>query len=181
MDTEQSSLARPYARAAFDYATDAGDGAADAWMVALDTLAAVVAEPQVAALVAAPWAAADKAERLGGLIGEALDDNQHNFVRLLADNGRLALLPAIASAFRSLYAARRGEVAVELRCARPLDGADAEMLRERLGKRFRGEVQLSVSADPALLGGAVLRVGDRVIDGSLRGRLATLASALRSS
>ncbi len=181
MDTEHSTLARPYARAAFGYAADAGDGAADAWRAALDTLAAVVCEPPVAVLIAAPLAAADKAAQLGGLLGEALDGKQRNFVRLLADNGRLALLPAIATAFRCLYAERRGEVAVELRCARALDDSVTEMLRERLGQRLQGEVLLSVSDDPSLLGGATLRIGDRVIDGSLRGRLAALANALRAA
>ena len=179
MDAEQNTLARPYARAAFDFA--AGGDAVDSWLAALDTLAAVVREPRVAALVAAPkLAAADKAERLSALLGEALDRGQRHFVRLLADNGRLALLPAIAAACRRLRAARRGEVAVELRSARALDDAAVERLREQLGARFQGAVQLSVTEEPALLGGALVRVGDQVIDGSLRGRLAALAGALRS-
>ncbi len=180
MDAEQSTLARPYARATFDFA-EAHD-AVDHWREALGALASVVQEPRVAALVAAPkLTAADKAERLSGLLDDMLDDPQRNFVRLLADNGRLALLPSINSAFLQLRATQLGEVTVELHSARALDEASTEPLRARLGERFKGEVQFSIAEDPALLGGALLRVGDQVIDGSLRGRLATLATTLRAS
>ncbi len=176
---ELSTLARPYAKAAFEHAVAAG--ALPQWSAMLDLLAAVAADDRVAGMLSTPsLTAASKAARLIALAGDALSTGGANFVGTLAENRRLALLPQIAAQFARLKANLEMTVDVEVTSAHAMDAAQQERLAQALRSRLQRDVRISVMVDSSLLGGAVIRAGDTIIDGSVRGRLAKLAEALQA-
>ena len=174
---ERATIARPYAKAAFEYARVAG--ALAEWSQGLQAAAAIVADARVTALVTNPrWTAAGLTDFIGGIAGERLDAAMRNFVAVLAENRRLLLLPEIAAHYQVLRAQIENTVDVEVVSAVALDAAQAEQLRQALDKRLKRRVRMQNRVDPTLLGGAVIRAGDLVIDGSLKGRLERLATEL---
>jgi F-type H+-transporting ATPase subunit delta len=176
---ERATIARPYAKAAFEYAY-AGK-AFEAWSLGLKTAAEVVADPRVAALTKNPQAtAADLIGLITGVAGPTLDAGMRNFLSVLAENHRLTLLPEIAARYESLRSAVENTVDVEVVSAVALDAAQQQKLAAALSTRLKGKVRMQNSVDPTLLGGAVVRAGDLVIDGSLKGRLERLATELGS-
>jgi F-type H+-transporting ATPase subunit delta len=176
---ELSTLARPYARAAFEYAVEAG--ALENWSEVLNTLADVVEHPTVERLLSSPhYTIEQQAETLLDLCGEGLDDKSRNLVRLLAENRRLPLLPEISEQFHRLKVEREKTVDVELHVASEIDDSQRDKLVEALGKRLDRKVNVSVRIDKSLLGGVLVRAGDAVIDGTIRGRLNKLAEALNT-
>lgn len=180
---ERATIARPYAKAAFEYARDARELAV--WSSGLKAAAEVVADPRVAKLIGDPQAQpADLAElvaaALGERVGKRVGEPLRNFLHVLADNRRLLLLPEIAEHFEADRAALEHVVDVEVISAVPLDAAQAEKLSAALGTRLKRRVRMQNSVDASLLGGALVRAGDMVIDGSLRGRLERLETALAS-
>jgi F-type H+-transporting ATPase subunit delta len=176
---ELSTLARPYARAAFEYAAAAQH--LQSWSDSLSTAAVVVADPQVAQLLDSPSLThVALADTLVALCGDQLSAPQQNFSRLLAENGRLPLLGKIAEQFEALKANREQAVDVDVVSAIELDDAQQQALVVALGKKLERKVNMQVSVDKSLLGGALIRAGDTVIDGSIRGRLAKLAESLNS-
>ena len=168
------TLARPYARAAFNAAKD--EGRVTAWSQALAFAARVAADPQVQALLKHPQLNAQQA--VGLLVMDASDATFSRFVRLLADNRRLDLLPEIAGLFEQLRAEAERVVKARVRSATSLGDADLAAIRDGLRRRFGREVELETELDPSLIGGAVIDAGDVVIDGSIRGKLERLQSAL---
>jgi F-type H+-transporting ATPase subunit delta len=176
---ERATIARPYAKAAFEYARGANDFAA--WSQALARLAEIVADPRVAALTKSPqWSAADVANLIIDVGGASLNPGMQNFVRVLAENHRLLLLPEIAAHYEEFRSAVENTVDVEVVSAVKLDAAQSDKLSAALTKRLKRNVRMKNSVDATLLGGAVLRAGDLVIDGSLKGRLERLATELTS-
>jgi F-type H+-transporting ATPase subunit delta len=176
---ERATIARPYAKAAFQYARDANDFAG--WSQALARLAEIVADPRVAALTKSPqWTAADVANLTIDVGGASLNPGMQNFVRVLAENHRLLLLPEIAAHYEEFRSAVENTVDVEVVSAVKLDAAQSGKLSAALAKRLKRNVRMKNSVDATLLGGAVLRAGDLVIDGSLKGRLERLATELTS-
>ena len=174
---EPTTLARPYARAAFDYARNAGE--LDTWAAGLATLAAITAEPKVAGLLRDPALTGDqRAEKLAAL-AEA-PAALKNLLSAMAENGRLQLLPDVAVLFNELKAALEATVNVEVTSAFDVSDAERGTLEAAIAKRLERTVSITTKTDPALLGGAVIRAGDLVIDGSVRGRLDKLASALNT-
>ncbi len=178
---ENIAIARPYARAAFDLARDAGQ--LDAWSDALSAAAAVVSDAQVAALIGAPATDAGKlVELIAGIAAQAAPGvaaaKVTNLLRLLAENGRLRALPEIAAAFEALKAETENRVEVTLTAASPVDDATQAKIIEALKKRFGRDVSLTFALDESLIGGARLHADDLVIDGSVRAGLHKLASAL---
>ena len=174
---ERATIARPYSKAAFEYARGAGDFAH--WSQGLAQAAAIVADPRVAPLIKNPEiTSADVAGLVTDVAGASLTAGVQNFVRVLAENHRLALLPEIAAQFESLRADAENTIDVEVTSAVPLDAGQAEKLKAALATRFKRQVRMQNSVDPTLLGGAVVRAGDMVIDGSLKGRLERLATNL---
>ncbi len=176
---ELSTLARPYARAAFEYAH--GKGTLDSWSRALATAAAVSLDEKVAAMLASP---AHTAEDLAaGLIrrwGEDFGSEQGNFVRVLAANKRLSLLPQISVLFEALKAEQERSVDVTVVSAYALEDATEQTLAQVLSKKLEREVKVDTEVDASLLGGVLIRAGDLVIDGSVRGRLNKLSEAMNS-
>jgi F-type H+-transporting ATPase subunit delta len=176
---EFSTLARPYAKAAFEYAV--ANGALESWSEALAWLAQLVEDAQLSALLRSP--AVGRAQRAGLLIelgGDRLPAPVRNFVQVLAGNDRLLLLPVISAQFQALKADHQRLVEVEVTSAAPLAEDQQQRLAAALVRRLGREVRIQVSIDPGLIGGAIIRAGDTVIDGSLRGRLNKLAGALLS-
>lgn len=170
------TLARPYARAAFELAK--GEQAAASWSARLAFAAAVAAQGEVQALLGSPKLQA--ADRIGLFLppDESADSSFARFLSLLDDNRRLPLLGEIASLFEGLRADDERSLRVRVRSALPIDPAQQQQLVGALARRFDRAVTLDVALDPELIGGAIVEAGDVVIDGSLRGRLKRLRAEL---
>lgn len=168
------TLARPYARAAFNAARD--EGRIKAWSDALAFAARVAGDPQAAAALKHPQLTPRLAAQL--LVNDASDATFVRFVEMLADNRRLPLLPEIAGLFEQLRAEAERVVKARVRSATTLGDADLAAIHDGLRRRFGREVELQTELDPSLIGGAVIEAGDVVIDGSVRGKLERLQSAL---
>lgn len=174
---ERTTLARPYARAVFELA-GTGKKARETWSKKLAAVAAVVQHEEIAGLLGNPRLSA---EDLADLVAEAagkIDKQGKNFVRLLAASRRLALAPEIAQLYEQFRAEAERVIDVELIAAREVDDAQQKKLADALSKRLGQDVRLKVRLDEDLIGGAILRAGDTTIDGSVRGKLARLSSAL---
>ena len=176
---ERATIARPYAKAAFEAALP---GRAFAqWSAGLAVAAEIVVDPRVAELVKNPeLPSADIAEFIIGVAGGKLDARMQNFVRVLAENHRLLLLPEILAHYEAMRAEVENTVDVEVISAVKLDPAQAEKLAGALNARLKRRVNMRNSVDASLLGGAVIHAGDLVIDGSLKGRLQRLRTELTS-
>jgi len=176
-----AAIARPYAQAAFELARDAGQ--LDAWSDALQAAAAVATDSQVTALLTAPGTDAAKlvtlfADTVQHAAPAAPQGELSNLLRLLEENGRLQALPAISEAFDALKAETENRIEVTLAAASPVDEAQQSRIVEALKKRFGRDVSLTFELDPTLLGGALLKADDLVIDGTVRAGLGRLATTL---
>ena len=176
---ELSTLARPYARAAFEVALQ--DNALDSWSSMLGMSAAVAAQDAVRAMLTDPSLST---ERVAGafieILGESLEAKGQNFIRLLAENKRLVLLPEISGLFDTLKANQEKSVDVEITTAFEVSSEISDKLAKDLQDRLQREIRLATSVDATLIGGAVIRAGDTVIDSSVRGKLKKLAEAMNS-
>ena len=170
------TLARPYARAAFGIARDAGDYAS--WSNALAFAARVAADPQVVDLLGSPKLT--HADAVSLLAIDGASEQMRSFLALLADNRRLALLPEIAGLFEELRTEAERVVKARVTSATALGESDLQGIKAALKKRFGREVEIETAVDESLIGGAVIDAGDVVIDGSLKGKLGRLQSALAS-
>ena len=177
---ELATLARPYANAIFDVAKRAGE--LDRWSRMLALLGAAASNPIMQALLAAPDVdELSKAYRLADVCGDDLNDRAKRFVQVLAANKRLPLLPQVADQFETLRAEEQSKMDVEITSAFELSGSEMDALKTALAKRFEKEINMTSAVDASLIGGAVIRAGDTVIDGSVRGKLAKLAETVRRS
>jgi F-type H+-transporting ATPase subunit delta len=172
-----STIARPYARAAFETARDAKDLAG--WQAQLEFVAAVVADPAMQAAIGSPKASADA---ISAVITEAgkgrLSAGVQNLVVLLARRKRLAVLPELVQQFVALKREAERKVEVELTSAVALGAGQRSAIQQALEQRLGRTVELKEAVDASLIGGAVVRAGDLVIDASVRGRLERLGDAL---
>jgi F-type H+-transporting ATPase subunit delta len=176
---ELSTLARPYARAAFEYARESQQ--LPVWAEQLATAAAVAADQRLKVVLSDPALTAEQqAKTLTDVCGDALGAHVRNFIGVLAVNKRLSLLPEIFSLFAQYRANHEKTVDVEVVSAFDLADATRDKLAAVLGKKLEREVKVRTSTDRNLLGGVLIRAGDLVIDGSIRGRLNKLAAAMNS-
>ncbi|HEU4780624.1 MAG TPA: F0F1 ATP synthase subunit delta [Steroidobacteraceae bacterium] len=171
---ERTTTARPYAKAIFALARKGSKLAETS--AGLTRAAETVTDPRVRALLGSPHVTAVQlAELVSGVAGDSLDENSRNFVSLLAQNRRLGFLPEIAALFEQMKSEVENSVDVEVISASQLtpdqEGRYAAALQKRLGR----QVRLHTKVDGSLIGGAVLKAGDLVIDGSIKGRLERLA------
>lgn len=182
---EKVTIARPYAKAAFEFARE--HGVLARWSDFLANASAVVADDRVAKLLLSPRVMpADLVGVIAGVCGsssgespgESLDEPMSNFLETLAHNRRLGLLPHVAAIFETLRADVENIADVQVASAMALDDAQRARLRDALAKRLKREIRLHVDVDPSLIGGAIVRCGDFVIDGSLKARLQRLATEL---
>lgn len=174
---ELATLARPYANAAFGLAQERGQ--LERWARLLRLLADALELPALQALVETPSKAdAAKAREFAALLGDELDAAGRGFLDVLAANKRLALLPEIQRQFGALKAAAEKTLDVEITAAARLSEAELQQFAAALERRFEQQVDVTARVDAALLGGAVIRAGDTVFDGSVRGKLDKLAESL---
>ncbi|MCG5536717.1 F0F1 ATP synthase subunit delta [Ectothiorhodospira mobilis] len=175
--SEQTTAARPYAKAVFEVAREAGK-LAD-WSERLAFMSAVARDPNMRGFLDNPRITREaRAQAFIEVCEGHIDDHGRNMLRLLAENGRLALLPEIADLFEEMKAEAEKKVEARVVAARDLDAKQKEGIARALKQRLGCEVELTCEVDDRLIGGAVIRAGDLVIDGSVRGRLERLASSL---
>tara|TARA_R110001606_G_scaffold374501_2_gene532347 strand:- start:1408 stop:1944 length:537 start_codon:yes stop_codon:yes gene_type:complete len=176
---ESITLARPYAKAAFEVALAANE--LSAWSQALSLLANVAASEQVRRHLLSPaLTAAQQSETLITLCGEELSPKVNKLINLLAENKRLTLLGEISELFEALKAAQESTVDVELSTAFELNQEVVNKITQALKTRLNRDIKLQTRVDKHLIGGAVIRAGDTVIDSSVRGKLTKLAEAMNS-
>jgi F-type H+-transporting ATPase subunit delta len=170
--------ARRYAEAAFEVATR--DGTVERWRSELEAAAAIVTDPRAISALANPAVSIDqRSAAVTGLL-RGVSDQVQNLVQLLLKRGRIEQLPRVAAEFRRLDDRRQGITNAIVTSAAPLTQDELRALTQRLEQQTGGRIALDVQVDPSLLGGLVVRVGDRLIDGSVRGRLERLRNQLVS-
>ena len=176
---ELTTLARPYAKAAFEFAQEKGILAE--WSAMLTFVAGLVADAKVKAVLTDPKrGSAEITATFLSAADASLDEGSKNFLRTLGSNRRLVLLPEIAQLFEVQRAELEKTIEVDVASAIAVPDAVTEKLKLALEKRLGRQVKLSNQIDTGLIGGAVIRAGDLVIDGSVKGKLARLASSLQS-
>lgn len=176
---ELTTLARPYAKAAFEYAQAHQQLAS--WSAMLGLAAVVSQDDTLQRVLKAPrLTSTEKATTFVDVCGDKFDAQARNFISVVAENGRLDLLPEIAAEFELYKAEQEKSVDVEVTSAFALSTEQQDKLAKVLSARLSREVRLHAAEDSSLIGGVVIRAGDLVIDGSIRGKIAKLAEALKS-
>ncbi len=172
-----TTLARPYAKAAFELAQSGSDLAG--WDSMLTLAGTIASEESVAGLLESPHVGATRVVKLlADIGGEHFNEKFRDFISVLGANGRLPLLPEITVLYRRLRQKAENRLYVRVVSAVPLEDDQSSRLRVALAKRFESEIDLESEIDPGVLGGAVIYAGDQVIDGSLLGRLRRLEQNL---
>ncbi|GAA4650379.1 F0F1 ATP synthase subunit delta [Kistimonas scapharcae] len=176
---ELTTCARPYAKAAYEVASE--NSALQSWSDMLRTSAAVSENDKIRRVLSSPvLTSREQADEFIRVCGDSLDEKGQNFIRTLADNKRITLLPQIADLFDRFKAEQERTADVEVISAFALSQEQLDRLAEKLHNRLGREVKLRVLVDKSLIGGVVIRADDMVIDGSVRARLAKLADAMNS-
>ncbi len=169
----ENSAVRPYAKAAFEFAQQHQVQAQ--WTIMLDTMAKFIAQTEVQQFLKNPrYTAAERLQMCLSLGESCLDEPGANFIRILAANNRLAILPSIAEQFAAYQAAAEKVLPVRVKSAVPLNEAILEKLSAKLAAKQQSRISLKNEVDPNLLGGLMIYLGDRVIDDSLLGQFARL-------
>ncbi|MEO0442425.1 MAG: F0F1 ATP synthase subunit delta [Pseudomonadota bacterium] len=174
---ELTTLARPYAKAAFEYAHSAK--VLEQWSASLSTLATVVANQSVSKLLSSPEKTAEqKSHLLTEICGDEIDSKSTAFIKVLAENNRLGLLPTIYNQYEVLKSRQQKFSEVEVTSAFALSDDTETAITDKLKTMLNNDVSLSTKIDKSILGGVIVRAGDTVIDGSVKGRLRKLAENL---
>ena len=173
---EATTIARPYAEAVFALADKAGS--LQGWSEALANLAAVAQAPELEPLYGNPKVTATQFVAIFASAARDMPAEARGLLQLLAENKRLQALPAMREHFEELKAAREGAVDAFIVSAYALEGAELAALVADLERRFKRKIRPQVSVDTELIGGARITVGDKVIDGSVRGKLETMNAGL---
>ena len=173
------TAARPYARAIFELASD--EGKLQQWQDNLELAASIASDPDMLATIEQPAILAGELATLFQSVIEGAgiaDPDLNNLIALLAANGRLAALPAIATVFATLKQEAEGKIEVQVRTAQELSAEQQDKIAASMTRRLGKEVSITTEIDSSLLAGAVITAGDLVIDGSASGRMEKLAIAL---
>ena len=174
---ELTTVARPYAKAAFEHAQ--ANGQLAAWSSMLALAAAVVDDAAFKQYIARPTLSGEQqADAVLKVCGDQFDAAGRNFICNRAANKRLGALSAISSLYEAQRAAAEGAVDVSVTTAFALDDAQTASLAETLTRKLSRQVNVTSSVDASLIGGAVIRAGDTVIDASVRGKLGKLRTTL---
>ena len=175
---EMKTIARPYAKAAFDFAVE--KKAVDNWLTMLTFAAQVATDQQVEDLINSNLNAEKMADLFLAVCGDQLDEQGQNLIKVMAVNGRLSVLPAVVLEFVALKAELDREVEADVVSATTLTKQQMAKIQASLETRLDRKVKLNCSVDKALMAGIIITAGDLVIDGSVRGRLSRLAETLQS-
>ncbi|MGD8483410.1 MAG: F0F1 ATP synthase subunit delta [Thioalkalispiraceae bacterium] len=174
---EKSTIARPYAQAAFDIAKEKGD--LKGWSEMLQLLAVVASDALMQDMISNPAIETSKViDVMVGVAGDNLNDAGKNFLNVLAENKRLNVLPEIAELYEQHRAEAEKTVEAEITSAFPLSDAQKQQLIEALKNRLGREISLVSKTDENIIGGAIVRAGDLVIDGSVSSQLDKLGNSL---
>lgn len=174
---ENTTIARPYAEAVFKLAQEKGD--LKGWSDKLQLIGAVASSPEMDALIGNPKVSKEQLSKLiVDICGDKLDASGKNFVTLLVENGRIGVVSEIAALYELSRAEAEGSVEAEAISAFPLTGDQQKSIIDALSRRLGRKVELVCKVDSSLLGGAIIRSGDLVIDGSASSRLSQLAKAM---
>ena len=171
-----TTLARPYAKAAFELANSTKS--LPSWSAKLAQSAALIQDVRIAALVSSPRLQSEARVALLLPTGEAVGSVYARYLSALAENDRLSLLPDALIEFEQLRAADERTLTVTVRTALPIEAAQQTLLIDKLSKRFDRSVSLNIVLDASLIGGAVIDAGSVVIDGSLSGKLRRMHTEL---
>ncbi len=174
---EPVTVARPYAEAVFKLAVEGN--ALAAWSDAITNIDGVVADSRVQACISDPKVSAQQLEGLVlGVVGDKLTGDARNFVQVLVQNGRLDLMPLIRSHFEALKREKEGVLEAKIISALAMNDAQVKALVAQLETKYQRKVTAQVETDASLIGGVKIVVGDKVIDGTVRGKLDAMAAAL---
>lgn len=174
---EATTIARPYAQAAFDLAKETDK--LSNWSEELSILSAATSDPSVSALISNPNIPSEQlVDLLASICADKLDQEGKNFLKILAENGRLNVINEIAAIFDELKAEAEKTVKAEVVTAFKLNAQQKTKLVNALKKRLGCEVELSSHVDKSIIGGAIVRAGDMIIDGSVTAQLDRLSSDL---
>ncbi|NKB36625.1 MAG: F0F1 ATP synthase subunit delta [Gammaproteobacteria bacterium] len=174
---EKTTIARPYAQAVFELAQESG--AVAEWSSALDLLKRIVSDEQMQVLFNNPKVSDQQLQNLViEIAGDALGVQPGNFVKILVAASRLQYATQVAELFEAMRAEAEGTVDVEVSAAYELDQAQQDGIANGISKRLGKKVSINVNIDETLIGGAIIRAGDSVIDASVRGRLTKLGNDL---
>lgn len=174
-----TTLARPYAKAAFQLAQ--ADKALEAWHEMLNLAASIAGDETVLSLIKSPHVTAEQALSLiTDAAGDKLNDRFRGYLEVLAENDRLPLLGEITSIYGRLRQQAERRLVARVVSAVELSDEQRKRMQSALSKRYDADIELENEIDPGVIGGAVIYAGDEVIDGSLRGRLRKLEQSLVS-
>ncbi|QIM62017.1 ATP synthase F1 subunit delta [Pasteurellaceae bacterium Orientalotternb1] len=174
--SELTTVARPYAKAAFDFALEQGQ--LDKWQGMLQFAALVAENEEVQGFIRSSLATSKIADAFIAICAEQLDQYGQNFIRVMAENKRLATLSAVYQGFLELRANYEAVKDVFVTSATPLTAAQETKIANAIKVKLNSQVRLITKVDPALLAGAVIRYDDTVIDGSSKGQLNRLNQEL---
>jgi len=174
---DATTIAIPYARAVFQIAES--EGRLDEWAEQLALLAEIAANPEMAAVLGNPAITRDDVAALvSDIAGDALSDKAKNLVTVLSENDRIPVLPELADQFNELKTRAENRIEAEVVSAKKLNAEQRKSIEQGLKRRFGKDVELIEKVDKSLIGGAVIRAGDLVIDGSVKGKLAKLETVV---
>jgi F-type H+-transporting ATPase subunit delta len=176
--SELTTVARPYAKAAFEFALD--NSAIDEWFEMLSFAAEVAKNDDMNQFLNGSVASESMAELFIKVCGEQLNGKGQNFVKVMAESRRLTALPAVVSLFADMRNEYIKEINVDVFAATELTETQTTNLIASLEKRLARKVKLNCSVDTSVVGGLLIKAGDTIIDGSVRGKLDRLATALQS-
>ncbi|WP_350313014.1 F0F1 ATP synthase subunit delta [Dickeya fangzhongdai] len=176
--SEFVTVARPYAKAAFDFAVENQE--LDRWQQMLAFAAEVARNEHIAGMLAGAIAPQTMAQTFITVCGDQLDEAGQNLIRVMAENGRLPVLPEVLEQFVQLRAELESTVDVEVISAATLSEQQLSGITAAMEQRLSRKVKLNCKIDKSVMAGVVIRAGDMVIDGSIRGRLERLADVLQS-
>ena len=175
---EITTIARPYAKAAFDFALE--HKAVDSWAEMLNFAALVSENETMQPLLSGSLASNQLAELFIGVCGEQVNEQAQNLLKVMAENGRLVALPAVAQQFVEMQREYAKEVEAQIVSATELNSEQLQELSASLEKRLARKVKLNCSIDASLIAGVIITAGDLVIDGSVRGKISRLSDTLQS-
>ncbi|MEQ5203411.1 F0F1 ATP synthase subunit delta [Providencia rettgeri] len=176
--SEIATVARPYAKAAFDFAVE--NQAVAKWQEMLAFTAEVTRNEQVGELLSGSIAPETLAKTFISVCGDEIDEHVQNLIRVLADNGRLTTLPEVLTQFIQLRDSLESTIEVDVISANELSEQQSAKISAAMEKRLSRKVKLNCKIDKSVIAGVIIRAGDLVIDGSIRGRLERLTDVLQS-
>ncbi|PJG86058.1 F0F1 ATP synthase subunit delta [Conservatibacter flavescens] len=175
--SEFTTIARPYAKAAFDFAVE--HNAIEKWTTMLNFGAELVKQPELENILSGSSSALKISDTIISICGEQFDQYGQNFIRVIAENKRLNALPAIFQQFLNYVAEYQATAEVDVISAQPLNDEQRKKIAQAMEKKLARKVKLNCSVDSTLIAGAIIRADDMVIDGSSRGQLTRLANELQ--